>query len=121
MEEIDYVHYYKRVVETLKMLALPYRDQEALLPDFVYVPTDVISSFDHVFLLLPPLIEQGHFSNPAIAQILRVNNWLRWCAGNVAVEEFENSHSDWNKVRDLAAEAVIILNEPIEKPDLNYI
>lgn len=65
---------YKKVTESLKLLASSLEEQENYLPDFADVPYNVTSSFENAFLLLPTLIENNKFSNNSIASILRVYN-----------------------------------------------
>jgi len=110
---------YKRVIETLKLVAASAKEQEIYLPKLSYVPTDVTSSFEDVYLLLPILIEEGLFSNKSIAWILRAYIQMQWCLANVDLKDF--SSDDWNKVRDFAKEALLAIGEPPGKPDLEYI
>ena len=56
-DTVDYQRHYKRIVETLKFLASSYKDQMLILPDYVYLPSEIITSFNDIFLLLPPLVE----------------------------------------------------------------
>ncbi|EFK37831.1 MULTISPECIES: hypothetical protein [Chryseobacterium] len=110
---------YKKIVESLKLLASSLEEQEKYLPDFADVPDDVTSSFENVFLLLPSLIENNKFSNASIASILRLNIKIQWCLRNVDLDDFSNS--EWNKVREMAKNTLQIMGEPFGKPDLNYI
>lgn len=43
---------YKKVTESLKLLASSLEEQESYLPDFADVPDDVTSSFENCFFTL---------------------------------------------------------------------
>lgn len=110
---------YKKIVESLKLLALSLEDQESYLPDFADVPDDVTSSFENAFLFLPLIVEHNKLSNNSIASILRLNNKVQWCLRNLDLDDFSNA--EWNKVRQMARDTLLIMGEPIEKPDPNFI
>lgn len=110
---------YKIIVESLKLLALSFDEQEKYLPDFADVPDDVVSSFENAFLLLPALIENNKFSNNSIASILRLNNKVNWCLINLDLDDFSNV--EWNKVREMAKDTLQIMGESIGTPDPHYV
>jgi hypothetical protein len=110
---------YKKVVESLKLLAATVEQQKQYLPEFADIPDDVTSSFESAFLLLPQLIDSNRLSNSSIACLLRLNNKLQWCLRNIELDDFSNA--EWNKVRELSKEALQSMGEPIEKPDIKYI
>lgn len=110
---------YKKITESLKLLASSLEEQESYLPDFADVPDDVTSSFENAFLLLPTLIESNTLSNDSIASILRLNNKVQWCLRNLDLDDFSNA--EWNKVREMARDTLRLLGEPLEKPDIDYI
>ncbi|WP_288438503.1 hypothetical protein [uncultured Chryseobacterium sp.] len=110
---------YKKIIESLKLLASSLEEQEKYLPDFADIPDDVTSSFENAFLLLPSLVENNKFSNASIASILRLNNKVQWCLRNIDLDDFSNS--EWNKVREMAKNTLQIMGESFGKPDLNYI
>lgn len=110
---------YKKVTESLKLLAASLEEQEKYLPDFADVPDDVTSSFENAFLLLPALIESNMFSYTSIAAILRLYHKVQWCLRNLGLDDFSNL--EWNKVREMARDTLQIMGEPIEQPDRKYI
>ena len=91
---------YKLVIKSLELLAAPYEEQKRCLPKFADVPDDVVSNFENSFLLLPVLVEEGRFSNHAIASLLRVYNKMQWCLRNIELDDFGNE--EWNKLRELS-------------------
>jgi hypothetical protein len=110
---------FKKVTESLKLLASSLEEQEKYLPDFADVPDDVTSSFENAFLLLPSLIENNRFSNDSIASMLRLYNKMQWCLRNLDLDDFSNE--EWNTVRKMARDTLQIMGESIGKPDINYI
>lgn len=110
---------YKKVTESLKLLASSLEEQESYLPEFADVPDDVTSSFENAFLLLPTLVESNKLTNDSIASILRLNNKVQWCLRNLDLDDFSNA--EWNKVREMARDTLRLMGEPLGKPDTNYI
>lgn len=110
---------YKRIIESLKLLALSYEEQKKCFPDFVDVPDDVVSSFENSFLQLPILVEKGMFSNCGLASLLRVYNLIQWCIRNLDLDDFSNDK--WNKVRELSKETLRLIGEPLKNPDMDYV
>lgn len=110
---------YKRVAESLRLLAASLEQQRAYLPEFADVPDDVTSSFENAFLLLPQLIESNKFSNNSIASLLRLYNKMQWCLRNIEMDDFSNS--EWDKVRKLAKETLHLIGETPGKPDPQYV
>ncbi len=110
---------YKKVTESLKLLASSLEEQEGYLPDFADVPDDVISSFENAFLLLPALVESNKLPNDSIASILRLHNKVQWCLRNLGLDDFSNA--EWNKVREMSRDTLGLMGEQIGKPDTNYI
>jgi hypothetical protein len=110
---------FKKVTESLKLLASSLEEQEKYLPDFADVPDDVTSSFENAFLLLPSLIENNRFSIDSIASMLRLYNKMQWCLRNLDLDDFSNE--EWNTVRKMARDTLQIMGESIGKPDINYI
>lgn len=115
---------YKLLIESLKLLASTYEVQCKSLPDFAVVRDEVIGDFEDVFLLMPQLIENDYISKNAIASIIRCYNIMEMIAINEdksdyesLIESFKNS-KDWQKIRELAKEALINMNEKIEDPDM---
>lgn len=100
---------YKLVLESLKLLSATLEEQKKYLPEFADIPDDVTSSFENAFLLLPQLIENNKFSNLSIAGLLRVYNKMQWCLRNIELDDFSNE--EWNKVRELAKQALHFIGE----------
>lgn len=116
---MEFQEQYKKVIESLKLLAASLEQQKDYLPEFADVPDDVTSSLENAFLLLPQLIDSGKFSNASIASFLRLYNKVQWCLRNIDLDDFANE--EWNKVRGLAKETLQLIGESVEKPDPRYI
>ncbi|WP_138476453.1 hypothetical protein [Dyadobacter bucti] len=110
---------YKRATETFKLLAASYDEQKTALPDFADSATDIVTSFEDIFLLLPQLVEMGFFSLKAIASILRAYNKMQWCLENLDIDDFSNQ--EWNKLRDLAKDILFQIGETDGDIDLRYV
>lgn len=122
---MDIHRFHKRLVESIKLLSLPYDDQEKYFEDFTDKPFEVVDTFHSVFLLLPQILEAELIPYAAIPNILRLHIFI-WMAGSdlelcdLEVEQFR-SHHRWNLLREIAGETLQIMGEPLEKPDPDYI
>jgi hypothetical protein len=123
MEDLD--KHYKKVIESLKLLSLPYEEQKHYFPDFVDIPYEILDTFDNAFLLLPKLIENDLFSNNGIAWLIRLHNTINLLASNPDFKDLEENqfrdNEEWNKIRGFSKEVLRHINEPIENPDPKYI
>ncbi len=120
---MEHVNEYKSLIESLKLLACSYYEQELLLPDFVDVQDEVLNTFYESFLLLPTLIEGDCMSMRGIAAIVRLNNWITLAEqdeSSMNLVSFKEG-SEWSKVRALAKIALDELNEGLTLPDLSSI
>ncbi len=121
----DLIRYNKTIIESIKLLALPYEQQSEYFPSFVDTPFEILDTFENAFLLLPQLVEENYFSNNGIASLLRIHNWIAMVCSKPVLKDLDenqfDNHSDWKKLRDLAKEAIIAMGEPIEKPNKDYL
>lgn len=110
---------YKLVVNSLKLLALSYKDQKKILPEFVDIIDDVVSEFFNSFHLVPQLMDVKRLSYSAVNKILHCYVAIEM---NMSIKErltdksFESGES-WERVRTLARESLIEMNETVEPPD----
>jgi len=113
--------FYKVLLETLRLTALPYEGQKKLLPDFAVVQDEVVNDFDNAFAILPDLVEADRLSLKAIATILRCFNMIETIRREVNMQDTEaiKDHFLWNEVRELARQALDHMGESHE-PDLEY-
>lgn len=117
--------YDKKLVESLKLLALPYMQQKQCFENFVDVPFEVLDTFDNAFFLLPGLIEANKYTNVQIAAIIRLHNLINFTSSNLELKDLDedqfSSNKEWNKIRELSKEILCLMGEVQEKPDLKYI
>ena len=123
MENLEY--YNNKLIASLKLLSLPYSEQEEYFEDFVDKPFEVIDTFDNAILHLPKLVEIGKFSNQSIASLLRLQNLINFTSSSPKFKDLDYEQfkiaDEWNKVREMARDTLRLIREPIEKPDTNYI
>lgn len=117
--------YKKELFESLKLMAMPFSVQKKCFEDFVDTPFEVLDAFDNAFLQLPKLIEDGRFSNLEIASILRLYNMINITARIPELKDLDenqfDTHVSWNIIREQAKELLILLGEPVDFPDKNYL
>jgi hypothetical protein len=75
--------------------------------------------------LLPSLIENYEINKMALVSIIRLHNRINFIGSKPDYKELNEEQfiesSEWNLIRELAKETLLLLKEPIEKPDRNYI
>lgn len=116
---------YKKIVESLKLLALPFEDQKKCFPEFVDVPFEVLDTFDKVFYILPDIVENQKLKFNSIANLIRLKNLIDFTSSNpklrdLDVEQFSKSE-EWEKIRSFAKEIISELGEELAIPDSNFI
>ena len=112
---------YKALLNSLKLVACSFEDQQKLLPKFVDIKDEVLNTFFESFLLLPSLIENNYLSVKGIAAIIRLNNWIDLTELDSNLNDivaFKES-TEWNKIRLLARAALDELNEGLTLPDFS--
>lgn len=111
------------LVEGLRLLASPAKDQITCLPEYVDICHEVISGLTEPFLQLPTIIESEAINYPAIAAILRCYNWVDYISRQDMLLQLEalKTHEAWQKARLLAQKALLELGEKMQKPNLQHI
>ena len=113
---------YKSLVESLRILALPYEEQRSCLPNYVIVQDEVIAMFDDAFLLLPQIIDAEFLDKKSIASIIRCFNWMNIMTRNNEIDvDFLKNNDGWQKVRYLATQALTDIKELKGKLDISHI
>ncbi|WP_312314135.1 hypothetical protein [Empedobacter brevis] len=121
----DTERYYKKLVEALKLISIPLKEQQKYFPEFVDVPFEITDTFEKAFYLLPQILEANKIDYNVIPNLLRLHNLINLDIYNfdfdsLSSEELYNS-SDWNRMIILSKDILKIMNIPLEKPDNNYI
>ena len=114
---------YNSLVESLKLIAISYDEQIEVLPDFVEIVDEIISTFCDSFLQMPQIIENDLLSKKAIAEIIRCFNWIDLLSRQEQMlnKEALKSADSWEKARHFAKKALEEMKEKIVKPDLSHI
>lgn len=117
---------YRRLIEVLKLLAIPYDEQKMYFPNFVDLPFELSDTYHNAFLLLPSLIENNFFiSNNIIANLIRLENMLNSILNNPSFYNLDEKsfleNSEWNNIRQLSREILLQSKETISRPTQGYI
>ena len=123
--EEDFKRYYKKLVENIKWLSLPFEKQKEYVPDFSDRPFEVLDGYMKAFVLLPQLIDNGYLSLEVISALIRLHIFVDFtlCHPDFEtmpedkIDDFEN----WIRLREMAKETLKVMNEPEEAPDSFYI
>jgi len=111
---------YKLLVDSLRLLGLSYVEQKHFLPDFIgeNIQDDVVSDFYNAFILIPQLMEKNKLSYQAVQKTLNCFIYMDMNLSNTDLtdDSFKNGES-WEKVRNLAKEALKEMKEPLTPPD----
>ncbi len=115
--------YYTKVLDALRLLALPYSAQKSFLPDFVDAPFEIIDTYEKSFFLLPSILESKPLSIPAIANLIRVKGLIElYFPEPMGMDEDEFQFSKgYSILRETAKITLISLNEEIKDPNPNNI
>lgn len=89
-------HNYSKIIESLKLLALPYKKQKEYFPSFVDIPFEILDTFSNSILPLPTLIEEEFFSFKEIAYLLRVKNLITIIVENPSFEDLGEAYFENN-------------------------
>ncbi len=111
------------LVDGLRLLAAPAREQIAALPDYVIVTHEVISAFSNAYLLVPQLQGSGHLDAPAVLALEKVDAHIEAAPPDDDLEENESleTHPFWAEARRLAADALRQLGQPVGPLELRSV
>jgi len=120
---MDYDQQRKQLVEGLRLVAAPWDQQTAAMPDFVLVADELGSTFYDGYLLLPQLLKKKLVSENAGMAISRVKEWFDQMPRDRTLTPVETLKTDesWERARELAREALNELDEETGPPDLSHI
>lgn len=124
MEE-NVKQYYGQLVNSLKVLCMDDTDYGKYLPDFTDKPFEIMDGFWKAFEVMPQIVEASLLANPAIASILRLNNYLDWLAEKKEYKTLPDDAffalTEWKQAKGLAREALREMKESAENPDIRFI
>lgn len=114
------------MIETLKLLACGYKDQKAYLPDYVYLPDELVLSFSEAHLLFEQVVDAGLVSQVQVDTVQAVSAMFDAMQKNRAVVapwtyEAVQYGEDWRRIRNLARDALAAFEITDCHPDLSWI
>lgn len=100
MSEI--IVHYKKIVESLKLLSISYKEQKLYFPESVDLPFELSDTYHNAFILLPKLIEEEFFTYKVIANLMRLENILNNVTNNPLFDSISEKsfleNEEWNKI-----------------------
>lgn len=107
---------YAQLVEALRLCALPYRDQAGALPEFVFVPDEVVGQWDDAFRRLTKL--ERLRAGPRVRRLERLFSLMSDASDREWLWSPEAMSTDprWERVRAMAGEALARLGKPLRRP-----
>lgn len=115
----------RRLVETLRALAIPAEAQLRLLPPFVCRADELALNFADAALFLPELMEGGQVSSPQAAPVERVSRALQGMSGARLAHLWSDGalieSPEWATIRDVACQALTSLGASVRVPSLDWL
>ncbi|QJB35679.1 hypothetical protein HF329_32025 [Chitinophaga oryzae] len=123
MKHMELKNEYNALINSLRLLVLPFDEQKSCLPSFADVKDEVLNIFFEAFLRIPPIVEKGIIPYNAIASILRLNNEITLIELDESLKSLAAfiDSKEWNHIRKLADIALTELGEKNTPPDLEFI
>ena len=117
--------FFEMLIDALYLLAADYQTQEKTLPDFVFLPDEVISIFSEAYLLFPQLIDAGMVNDSQINSLKIISDLIKEMGGkkeqNIWSVEAMRNHPDWNRLRSFARSALAEFGKTLIPPHLGWI
>lgn len=109
---------YEALVAGLRLLGADASLQLSALPDYVYVPDEVLSGLGETFIYLPQLRRAGSISDSAARAIRAADTFLGEMPTDPILDDPESlrTHPFWAGARELARLALSELGETLEGP-----
>ncbi|MFK7998165.1 MAG: hypothetical protein AB8H86_01165, partial [Polyangiales bacterium] len=109
---------YEALVAGLRLLGADASVQLSALPDYVYVPDEVLSGLGETFIYLPQLCRGGSINDSAAQAIRAADAFLDEMPTDPILDDPESlrTHPFWARARDLARHALSELGETLEGP-----
>ena len=109
---------YSRLVEALRLCALPYAEQAGALPEFVFVPDEVVGEFDKAYRSSSDSAFLSAYAGRTVTELDRLFVEMTEATDREWVWSIEAIQRDarWARVRTLASKALALLGEPLQRP-----
>ncbi|MDD6209893.1 MAG: hypothetical protein PUB21_04725 [Bacteroidales bacterium] len=116
--------FYNTLVQSLRLVASPADIQIKSLPDFVCIADEIALTYDETYVLLPQIAEEDKRFTPQVMETLKeLDRLFGEMSEDKTLWDIDQLKENlkWEKSRLLAYEALQLLGEPYEFPDLGYI
>jgi hypothetical protein len=121
------IRYLEMLIDTIKLLAMGYEEQQRSLPDFVCLPDELVLSFSDAYSLLDQITNAGLVSEKQQVAVHKIEK--QFVSMDMKNNGKENPWSDnavrysddWNSIRTLAREALLEFGITEFKPNLSWI
>lgn len=121
MEQIYFIELYKKIIESLKLVASPAKEQINLFPDYVCIPDEIALTFDEIISYAKILVENNFITIDQYSLLEHLNHLFEnFQKVDWTIESMYNSKK-WMQTRQ---EAIIILKkfgESYSNPDIFWI
>jgi hypothetical protein len=113
------------MIQSLKLAAADFNSQINILPSFVDIPYEVVSTFDDVFAVFDQVIAANLVNKQQIEAILMVDNQCNKISSNRNVDlwtiQAMKEEKEWSNLREAAKMALSTFGETSNLPDLQWI
>lgn len=117
--------HFKKITESLRLLVAPNATVSALFEPFADIPFEVLDTYRNAFILTPRLVEQGVFSYPQIADLIRLEIFVSQLLRIIDADESEGFGASVARlsesVRHLAERLLDTLDEPHAPVDMRFV
>lgn len=117
--------HFKKIAESLRLLVSPRSTVSALFEPFVDVPFEVLDAYRNAFVLTPRLVEQGVFTHPLIADLIRLEIFVSQLLRIIDADESEGFGASVARlsesIRHLAERLLDALDEPHAPVDMRFV
>jgi hypothetical protein len=115
--------FYNRMIEVLKLLAADYQIQISSFPNYVQIPDEIALSFEDVYIFSNNLKDSGMINEEQKAKLDYLNIQLDEMSENKSLWGLESlkEAQEWQEIRKLAVELIMLLGKTLERPDLSWL
>lgn len=114
------------MIDAIRIIASDFEVQVKAFPDFVFVPDEVVSTFDETFLLFDQVIDANLVDFAQIRAVNEINDYFEKM-NNKKVEDNQwtleamQTSPDWQHLRLLAKNALALFGSSDNKPNLGWV
>lgn len=116
---------YRRLVEVVRLVASPPEVQLAALPEWTCRGDEIALLFHEEMLTVRLLVESGAVSSQGLAVLKEIDRRFDEMSGELNAELWTDSavrtRPEWQGTRVLAQEALSMMGETLQAPDLSHV